>query len=156
MARYKKELLETVEHTRRIMSDLGETNYAVKLVEDYKSIEQEMCGKKLPKAIDRAIDENCFWELIEAAKQGSQSIPEQMDLLLMALETFKAAEIKRFRLILDAQMDALLHWDVWALAYLAMRYAGGAVPPPSNCLEGVGRRDVGTVSSASPMGSSRR
>ena len=116
----KKKLLETLDHTRRIMIDLGETDDALRLSEDYKCIEQETRGKKLPKPVDRAIDENCFWELIETAKQNSQSIPEQMDLLLMALETFKAAEIKKFRLILEAKMDALLHWDVWALAYLAM------------------------------------
>ena len=120
LARYKKELLETAEHTRRIMVDLGETDYAVKLSEDYHSIEQETRGKKLPKPVDRGMDENCFWELIETAKQNSQSLPEQMDVLLMTLQTFKAAEIKKFRLILDAKMDALLHWDVWALAYLTM------------------------------------
>lgn len=116
----KMELLDCLEEARSMMTDLGETGYALKLSEDYKSIQEETRGKKLPKAIDRAIDENCFWDLIETAKHNSESSSEQMDLLLTALETFKAAEIKKFRLVLDATMDTLLHWDVWALAYLAM------------------------------------
>ncbi|MEP7366225.1 MAG: DUF4240 domain-containing protein [Acidobacteriota bacterium] len=120
LLRRKKRLLETLEEARRMMVDLGETAYVLKLTEDYKSLEQETRGKKLPKPVDRAIDENCFWELIETAKRGSESDAEQMDLLLSALETFKASEIKKFRLILDAQMDTLLHWDVWALAFFAM------------------------------------
>jgi len=117
---YKKELLLMVEQTRLIMQELGGTDYALKLSEDYQCIEQETRGKRLPKPVDRAIDENCFWELIETAKQNSQSSHKQLDLLLTALETFKAAEIKKFLLTLNGKMDALLHWDVWALAYLLM------------------------------------
>jgi hypothetical protein len=52
------------------MIDLGETDYALRLSEDYKCIEQETRGKKLPKPVDRAIDENCFWELIETAQRS--------------------------------------------------------------------------------------
>jgi hypothetical protein len=120
LLRTKKELLESLDDARSMMVDLGETGYALKLSEDYKCIEQEARGKKLPKPVDRVIDENCFWDLVETAKQNSESSPQQMDLLLLTLETFKASQIKQFRLILDAKMDALLHWDVWALGYLAM------------------------------------
>jgi hypothetical protein len=120
LLRTKKELLEALEDARRTMLDLGDTAYAVKLGEDYTLIEQEKRGKKLPKPVDRTIDENCFWELIEAAKENTKSSSEQTEMLLGSLETFKAAEINRFRLILDAKLDALLHWDVWALAYLVM------------------------------------
>ena len=120
LLRRKMRLLETLEEARRMMVHLGETNYALTLSDDYTSIEQETRGKKLPRPVDRAIDENCFWDLIEAAKRGSESDAEQMYLLLTALETFKASEIKNFRLILETQMDSLLHWDVWALAFFAM------------------------------------
>lgn len=120
LVRKKKRLLETLEEARRMMVDLGETSYALKLSEDYKSIEQETRAKKLPKPMDRAMDEACFWELIETSKRGSESEAEQMDQLLGALETFKASEIKKFRVLLDAEMETLLDWDVWAFAYLAM------------------------------------
>lgn len=112
----KQRLLETLEDARRMMVDLGDTAYALKLSDDYKSIEQETRGKKLPKPMDRAMDAACFWELVETAKRGSESEAEQLDQLLAALESLKASEIKKFRLLLDAEMDALFHWDVWAFA----------------------------------------
>lgn len=117
----KKHLLETLEEARQMMLDFGETNYALKLSEDYQSIQQETRGKKLPKPVGQAMDENCFWDLIGAAKQGSVSESEQMESLLEAIQTFKASEIKKFRSILDTQMDQLYHWDVWALAFFAMQ-----------------------------------
>ncbi|MEZ5351838.1 MAG: DUF4240 domain-containing protein [Bryobacteraceae bacterium] len=124
LLRKKQRLLETLEEARRMMLDLGEAGYALKLKDDCKSIEQETRGKKLPKPVDRAMDVACFWELIETAKQDSESDAEQMDLLLETLEKFKASEIGKFRLILDVEMDELFHWDVWALAFLAMGGCG--------------------------------
>ena len=119
LSQEKAKLLKILDDTRRIMTQLGETQHALKLAEDYESIERET-RKKLPKAVNRALDEDCFWELIETAKRHAQSCSEQMDLVETALEAFKAAEIKKFQQILDAQLDALLHWDVWALGYVAM------------------------------------
>jgi hypothetical protein len=119
LSRNKSELLQLLQHTSRIMADLGELEYARKVDEEIPYIEREE-RKKLPKAIDRAMDEACFWELIESAKLGSQSTDEQMELLETSLQAFKAAEIKKFQRILENQLDALLHWDVWALGYIAM------------------------------------
>jgi hypothetical protein len=120
LLRRKKRLLESLDEAYRMMANLGETSYAGTLREDYQSIEQETRGKKLPKPVDRSIDESVFWELIETAKRASESEAEQMELLVSALESSKASEIKKFRSILDAQLDALFHWDVWALAFLAL------------------------------------
>jgi hypothetical protein len=119
LSRKKADLLLILRDTRRIMMDLGETQFALKLDEDDTCIEQET-RKKLSKAIDRPMNEECFWELIESAKRRSKSIAEQMVLLETALEGFKAAEIRKFKRILDAQLDSLLHWDVWALGHVAM------------------------------------
>jgi hypothetical protein len=119
LPRDKQDLLTLLTDARRIMLELGETKYAERLSEDHTSIEQEV-RRKPPKPIHRAMDEDCFWELIENAKRGSESTDEQMDHLTTALEAFKAAEIKKFALILEAQMATLAHWDVWALGYVAM------------------------------------
>ena len=119
LSRKKADLLQILQDSRRIMVELGETQYAIKLGEDHTCIEQET-RKKLPKAIDRAMDEECFWEVIESAKRRSTSTAEHIGLLETALGEFKAAEIKKFQRILDAQLDALLHWNVWALGYVAM------------------------------------
>ena len=73
----------------------------------------------MPKPIDRAMDDACFWELIEETKKNSSSTAEQMELLLAELEAFKPMAIKKFYRILRGKIEELYHWDVWAVAYLA-------------------------------------
>jgi hypothetical protein len=114
------ELLYTVEHTRRLMLQLGETDYARQLAEDYARIERGERGKKLAKPILRAMDEDCFWELIEIARRQSGSAAEQKERLLSSLEAFKAGEISKFGKLLAEKMNALYRWDVWALAHIAL------------------------------------
>lgn len=75
---------------------------------------------ELPQISDlRRMDETVFWELIARSRSEAEALDEQLMLLERLLQTFKAAEIKRFGSLYAGYMRKLHHWDVWALAYAA-------------------------------------
>lgn len=66
----------------------------------------------------RTIDESVFWQIIEQL-QTYDSTEEKCTELVTILESFSAADIKRFEKILSEKMELANHFDIWALAYLA-------------------------------------
>ena len=120
LARDKARVLDTLDHVANLMESLGEHDYARQRREERGRIAREERGKKLGKPIDRKMDEDVFWELVETAARDAEAPGEAPDRLTQALEAFKPGEIGKFNKLLDAQMDALNSWDVLALAYLAL------------------------------------
>jgi hypothetical protein len=119
VGRLKELVLGTLTTVRDIMARLREAQEVARLNDEIQSIQKEERGKRLPKAITRAMDQTCFWELIEKAAVNGASCAERMERLTDELELFKAAEINKFDKLLREQMAQLYHWDLWALAYLA-------------------------------------
>jgi len=118
-AKAKARILGTLKTVRELMLQLGDAQEAQKLNDDMARIEKEEKGKALPKPIDRLMDENCFWDIIEKTKRNASSSAEQIELLIAELELFKATEIGKFHKLLQQTMAELYHWDLWAVAYLA-------------------------------------
>jgi len=104
---------------REILMVFNDVEELFRLDEEIGLLECEEQRKITPHRDPRKIDEKLFWELIEKSQHSSDSVAQQIDLLVSLLEEFKASDIKRFQKLLDEKIRGLYHWDLWALAYIA-------------------------------------
>jgi len=111
--------LQQMSRFREILTVFDDVEELSRLDEEIGLLEREERRKITPHRDPRKIDENLFWELIEKSRHSSDSVFQQIDLLVSLLEEFKASDIKRFQKLLDEKMRDLYHWDLWALAYIA-------------------------------------
>ncbi len=120
LPRLKDQALETMKCFESILIELGdqEATLLSRLKDDMQLLEKGEKRKLSIPAQKRTIDEALFWELINQL-QVYESSPEKSRQLVILLESFSAADIKRFQKILVEKMDLANHYDIWALAYLA-------------------------------------
>jgi hypothetical protein len=65
------------------------------------------------------MNDDKFWQLVEAAKAGSTpELSNQPELLRIALEALPADEIAAFDRIFRTLCVAAYRWDLWAAAYI--------------------------------------
>jgi hypothetical protein len=77
-----------------------------------------------PSSDKRKIDEQLFWELIDASNKESLDRMNFIDKLRLSLETFYPKELRNFDKILLSKMNELNTWEHWALAYIVRRGCG--------------------------------
>lgn len=79
-------------------------------------------GKKrtLSKPDSRQMDESLFWQIIEEAKNNTDSVMERPGELTSLLEKYTATSIKKFSSLFQNKLDLLYRQDVWAIAYIAL------------------------------------
>ena len=119
LPRLKNEVLETMRQFEAILIELGEQESTLtRLRDDIQLFESGEKRKVTSAPQKRTIDENVFWEII-GELQTCDSTEEKCTQLVIVLESFSAADIKRFEKILTAKLDQANHFDIWALAYLA-------------------------------------
>ncbi len=119
LPRLKNEVLETMRQFEAILIELGEPEPTLNRLRDDIQLFESGEKRKITSAPQkRTIDENLFWEIIEQL-QTYDSIEEKCAQLVIALESFSAADIKRFEKILTEKLELANHFDIWALAYLA-------------------------------------
>jgi hypothetical protein len=85
-------------------------------------ISQIKDGKRSRKSkpiLQKEMDINQFWDLIENSRQTSSSIPEQIEMMDAELENLEPKEIILFQELLEDKLCEAYTWDLWALAYIA-------------------------------------
>lgn len=119
LPRLKREVLETMRRYESILAELGDQQPTLsRLGEDIQFLESGKKRKLTSKPQKRNIDETVFWELVDQL-QAFESVEEKSIQLVTLLESFSAADIKRFQKLLVEKMQLANHFDIWALAYLA-------------------------------------
>ena len=118
LAEAKSLALETLRGFRGALETLGETEACGRLDEEIGQIQDERRPKPPGKPDPRAMTEDLFWELIEAARENGGSADERVALLTERLAAFKASQIKAFEKLLVETLARALHFDLWALAFL--------------------------------------
>ena len=117
--KFKEYALEAHDRAADWLKRIGRAEAAAELAQQREAVREGQLPE-LPQISDlRRVDETVFWELIARARSGAESLDEQLLLLGELLQTFKAADIKRFGSLYAGYMRKLYHWDVWALAYAA-------------------------------------
>ena len=118
LAGAKTLVLGTLREFRGALETLGETEACGRLDDEIAQIQNERRPKPPGKPDPRAMTEDLFWELIEAARENAGTADEQIELLTERLAAFKASQIKAFEKLLVEALARAYHFDLWALAFL--------------------------------------
>lgn len=118
IAETKALTLETMEQFAAILEDLGEADALGRLRREIAALGEERRVKPPGKPDPRAMTEDMFWEIIEAAAQDDATADEQVAALTEQIARFKATQIKAFHKLLWQAMDTANHHDLWAMAFL--------------------------------------
>ncbi|MGE3245350.1 MAG: DUF4240 domain-containing protein [Beijerinckiaceae bacterium] len=110
----RERLLTTVSRWKTAVRTAGDPE-AAKALEAGAYEDPDTLAGPLPKPDKRKIDEDLFWSIIGEPRE---STAEHALEIAARLECFPASQIKAFDKILRARMQALNHYDLWALAYL--------------------------------------
>jgi len=94
------------------------------LVDIRIQLETGCLPKAKPTTDKRKVDEAVFWCLIEESRQRAESTLEVVSLLRENLEAMGVSEIKKFQKHLYQMLADAAHWDLWALAYIALGGCG--------------------------------
>lgn len=119
LAEAKALALASMRTLRELVVELGDEPAALRLAEEIGLLEREEHAMLGPPTDTRGMDNEVFWDLIEAAARSSDSVAQQIDHLTSRLMKCKASDIRRFDKLLHEKMRRAYHWDLWALAYLA-------------------------------------
>jgi len=118
LAGAKSLALETLRGFRDALETLGEAEACRRLDEEIARIQEERRPNLPGKPDPRAMTEDLFWELIEAARENGGTADEQIARLTESLAGFKALQIKAFEKLLFEALVRAYHFDLWALAFL--------------------------------------
>jgi len=102
------------------LNRVGRVEAAHKMAEDREMVAAGRLPDDSPNSDRRRMDEPLFWDLLSRTRADAVTPDEQVAMLGEMLQSFGAADIKRFGTIYAKQMKLLYDWNAWALAY-AMR-----------------------------------
>lgn len=119
IAETKALTLDTMEQFAAILEDLGEADALRRLRQEIEALREERRDPAPGKPDPRAMTDELFWEIIEAAAAGGTTGDEQVAAITDSLARFRPSQIKAFDKLLRQALDAANHYDLWALAYLA-------------------------------------
>jgi hypothetical protein len=103
------------------LNETEEVARQTKLLEIVSNLEKPL---PQPSADKRKIDEQLFWELIEASNKESLNRMNFMDKVKLSLEKFYPKELRNFHKIFLTKINELNTWEHWALAYIVRRGCG--------------------------------
>ena len=89
--------------------------------EEIDSLKREEARKpRLKKPLPDKVDEERFWQILDTADTGADGATDLLNgNVVDQLQDYRATEIKRFQNLLLDKLEALNHWDLWAVAYLS-------------------------------------
>lgn len=83
---------------------LGQQEALEKVRQELAFFESGQVKKLTSKPDPRQIDEGLFWQLLGEAREGTETVEAQVELLVSKLELFRGPQIKRFQTMLYKQM----------------------------------------------------
>ena len=120
-AEAKRRAIAAFEVYRSYVSALSAVRELTWIDEEIELLEQETIRKpRMRKPRPEKMDAELFWSLIaNAISKSDGSIDIFNGHIVNQLQDYKATEIKRFQNTLLDKMEAINHWDLWALAYIS-------------------------------------
>ena len=116
---FKDYALEAYDQAIAWMTRIGRVETAEQLGEQRIAVVEGRLPALPPVSGLRRIDEPTFWEVVSRSRSGAETLDDQLTALEGLLQTFSAADIRRFGSVYARAMRKLHHWNVWALAYAA-------------------------------------
>lgn len=112
-------VLGTMRQFRDILMQFDQRVDVERLDQDIAAIEEGRRRLASGKPDDRQMDDALFWHIIEEARQGTSTVAEQVETITRDLEALRGPQIKKFDKLLEERMAEAMHWDIWALAFVA-------------------------------------